>query len=35
MNFAPNDKARLVQSMLPDEVKLANGHLLHRPSNWV
>ena len=27
-------KARFVQSMLPDEVKLANGHVLHRPSNW-
>lgn len=28
-------KARFIQSMLPNEVKLANGHILHRPSNWI
>ena len=27
-------KARFVQSMLPNEIELANGHVLHRPSNW-
>lgn len=27
-------KSRFVQSMLPDEVKLENGHILHRPENW-
>ena len=27
-------KARFVQSMLPDEVQLENGHVLHRPENW-
>ena len=27
-------KARFVQSMLPDEVTLPNGHVLHRPANW-
>ena len=28
-------RARFVQSMLPDEVTLANGHVLHRPQNWI
>ncbi len=28
-------KARFVQSMLPDEVTLPNGHKLQRPANWV
>ena len=28
-------KARFVQSMLPDEVTLLNGHKLQRPANWV
>ena len=27
-------KARFVQSMLPDEVTLSNGHILQRPNNW-
>lgn len=27
-------KARFVQSMLPDEVKLDNGYILRRPENW-
>ena len=27
-------KARFVQSMLPNEIELANGHILHRPANW-
>ena len=27
-------KARFVQSMLPNEIKLDNGHILHRPANW-
>ena len=27
-------KARFVQSMLPDDVTLTNGHILHRPDNW-
>lgn len=26
--------ARFIQSMLPDDVKLNNGHIIHRPSNW-
>ena len=26
--------ARFVQSMLPDDVTLANGHVVHRPENW-
>jgi hypothetical protein len=26
--------ARFVQSMLPDEVTLANGHIIRRPENW-
>ena len=27
-------KARFVQSMLPEDVTLANEHVLHRPANW-
>ena len=27
-------KARFVQSMLPEDVTLENGHILHRPENW-
>lgn len=27
-------KARFIQSILPSEIKLANGHVLHRPENW-
>lgn len=27
-------KARFVQSMLTDDVTLANGHVVHRPDNW-
>lgn len=27
-------KARFVQSMLPNEIVLDNGHVLHRPTNW-
>ena len=27
-------KARFVQSMLPDKVTLANGHIVQRPDNW-
>ena len=27
-------KARFIQCMLPDEVMLENGHILHRPDNW-
>ena len=27
-------KARFVQSMLPEDVTLSNGHVLHRPTNW-
>ena len=28
-------RARFIQSMLPDEVTLPNGHVLHRPENWI
>lgn len=28
-------RARFIQSMLPDEVILPNGHVLHRPDNWI
>ena len=24
----------LVQSMLPEDVTLENGHIIHRPGNW-
>ena len=27
-------RARFVQSMLPDDVKLNNGHVVSRPDNW-
>lgn len=27
-------KARFMQCMLPDEIALDNGHILHRSSNW-
>ena len=27
-------RARFIQSMLPDEVTLANGYIAHRPANW-
>lgn len=27
-------KARFAQSMLTDDVTLANGHVVHRPDNW-
>lgn len=27
-------KSRFIQSMLPDEIMLSNGHTLHRPLNW-
>jgi hypothetical protein len=28
-------RARFVQSMLSDEITLANGYVAHRPSNWL
>ena len=28
-------RARFIRSMLPDEVTLPNGHVLHRPDNWI
>ena len=28
-------RARFIQSLLPDEVTLPNGHVLHRPENWI
>ncbi|MBQ8702014.1 MAG: hypothetical protein IJ549_04550 [Prevotella sp.] len=27
-------RARFVQSMLPEEITLSNGHVLKRPENW-
>jgi uncharacterized LabA/DUF88 family protein len=27
-------RARFVQSILPDEIKLKSGHIIHRPENW-
>ena len=27
-------RARFVQSMLPDDVTLSNGHVVQRPANW-
>ena len=27
-------RARFVQSILPDEIRLKNGHIIHRPENW-
>ena len=28
-------RARFAQSMLPNDVTLSNGHILHRPNNWI
>lgn len=30
-----NYKPRFIRAMLPDDVKLKNGHVVHRPANWV
>jgi hypothetical protein len=28
-------RARFIQSMLPDDITLSNGYVLHRPKNWI
>ena len=28
-------RPRFLKAMLPDEIKLPNGHIIRRPSNWI